>query len=68
MQLRTMEAGPAYNAFLLLRGSKALSRFASGQHQALVRLLCLSTAYVHESRGLRLQFRILESSFMALHL
>jgi len=49
MQLRTMEAGPAYNAFLLLRGSKALSRFASGQHQALVRLLCLSTAYVHES-------------------
>jgi len=49
MQLRTMEAVPAYNAFLLSRGSKALSRFASWQHQALVRLLCLSTAYDHES-------------------
>eukprot|EP00435_Cladocopium_sp_Y103_P056204 s102_g18.t2 len=56
MQLRSrfvwgwnMDAGPAYNAFLLLRGSKALSRFASWQHQALVRLLCLSTAYDRDS-------------------
>ncbi|CAL1162919.1 unnamed protein product [Cladocopium goreaui] len=49
MQLRNMDAGPAYNAFLLLRGSKALSRFASWQHQALVRLLCLSTAYDRDS-------------------
>jgi len=43
-QLRTLEAGPAYNAFLLLLGSKALSRFASPEHQALARLLCLGAA------------------------
>merc|ERR1719464_2541281 len=43
-QLRDLEAGPAYNAFLLLQGSKALSRFASPEHQALARLLCLGSA------------------------
>jgi len=43
-QLRTLEAGTAYNAFLLLQGSKALSRFASPEHQALARLLCLGAA------------------------
>jgi len=44
-ELRTLDAGSAYNAFLLLRGSKALSHFASPEHQALVRLLCLGSAY-----------------------
>lgn len=43
-QLRTLDAAAAYNAFLLLRGSKALSKFASPEHQALVRLLCLGSA------------------------
>jgi len=37
-QLRNTEAGPAYNSFLLLQGSQALSRFASRDHQALARL------------------------------
>ncbi|CAE8734724.1 unnamed protein product [Polarella glacialis] len=49
-QLRILEAGPAYNAFLLLQGSKALSRFASPEHQALARLLCLGSASDH-TRG-----------------
>jgi len=44
-QLKTLEAPAAYNAFLLLRGSKAMSRFASPEHQALARLLCLGEAY-----------------------
>jgi len=47
-QLRTLEAGSAYNAFLLLQGSKALSRFASPEHQALARLLCLGAASDYE--------------------
>jgi len=46
-QLRTLDAGAAYNAFLLNRGSKALSKFASPEHQALVRLLCLASAFVY---------------------
>ncbi|CAE7455778.1 unnamed protein product [Symbiodinium natans] len=33
-----------YNDFILLRGSKAMSRFASPEHQALSRLLCLFDA------------------------
>jgi len=45
--LKTKEAGTAYNAFLLLQGSKALSRFASPEHQALARLLCLGAATDH---------------------
>jgi len=45
--LKTKEAGTAYNAFLLLQGSKALSRFASPEHQALARLLCLGSAADH---------------------
>eukprot|EP00931_Biecheleriopsis_adriatica_P003876 TRINITY_DN105632_c0_g1_i1.p1 TRINITY_DN105632_c0_g1~~TRINITY_DN105632_c0_g1_i1.p1 ORF type:complete len:3685 (-),score=854.42 TRINITY_DN105632_c0_g1_i1:104-9952(-) len=49
-QLRNLDAGQAYNAFLLLQGSKALSRFASPEHQALVRLLCLGAANDH-ARG-----------------
>lgn len=47
-QLRTLDAGAAYNAFLLTRGSKALSKFASPEHQALVRLLCLASAFVYD--------------------
>lgn len=47
-QLRTRDAEAAYNSFLLGRGSKALSRFASPEHQALSRLLCLGKAYDHE--------------------
>mmetsp|Transcript_26095 Transcript_26095/g.66577 ORF Transcript_26095/g.66577 Transcript_26095/m.66577 type:complete len:448 (+) Transcript_26095:1-1344(+) len=47
--LKTNEAGMAYNAFLLLQGSKALSRFASPEHQALARLLCLGSASDHAS-------------------
>merc|ERR1719382_1530086 len=43
-QLRTREASTAYNAFLLLQGAKALSRFASPEHKALSRLLCLGSA------------------------
>jgi hypothetical protein len=43
-QLRTREAHTAYNAFLLLQGAKALSRFASPEHKALSRLLCLGSA------------------------
>jgi len=46
-QLRTLDAADAYNSFLLLRGSKAMSRFASREHQALARLLCLGSAYDH---------------------
>jgi len=46
-QLRTLDAAQAYNSFLLLRGSKAMSRFASPEHQALARLLCLGSAYDH---------------------
>jgi hypothetical protein len=43
-QLRNSEPGWAYNTFLLLQGSKALSRFTSPEHQALSRLLCLGSA------------------------
>jgi len=43
-QLRTREASTAYNAFLLLQGARALSRFASPEHKALSRLLCLGSA------------------------
>jgi hypothetical protein len=43
-QLKTLNAGMAYSAFLLLQGSKALSRFASPEHQAITRLLCLGCA------------------------
>jgi len=46
-QLRTLEAGSAYNTFLLLQGSKALSRFASPEHHAIARLLCLGSATDH---------------------
>jgi len=48
-KLKTNEAATAYNAFLLLQGSKALSRFASSEHQALARLLCLGSATDHAS-------------------
>jgi len=48
-KLKTNEAATAYNAFLLLQGSKALSRFASPEHQALARLLCLASANDHAS-------------------
>jgi hypothetical protein len=44
-QLRTLDAEAAYQAFLRFRGSKALSRFASPEHQALARLLCLGSAF-----------------------
>jgi len=47
-QLRTLDAASAYNAFMLLRGSKAMSRFASPEHQALARLLCLGAAYDYQ--------------------
>lgn len=47
-QLRTLDAAAAYNAFLLLRGSQAMSRFASPEHQALARLLCLGEAFDYE--------------------
>ena len=43
LQLRTLDASDAYNAFLLLRGSKALSKFASAEHHALIRLACLGS-------------------------
>eukprot|EP00929_Paragymnodinium_shiwhaense_P063873 TRINITY_DN31960_c0_g4_i1.p1 TRINITY_DN31960_c0_g4~~TRINITY_DN31960_c0_g4_i1.p1 ORF type:complete len:3718 (+),score=1051.51 TRINITY_DN31960_c0_g4_i1:107-11260(+) len=48
-QLRTLDANEAYNAFLLLRGSQAMSRFASPEHQALARLLCLGSAFDPEA-------------------
>jgi len=43
-QLRYQEAGAAYNSFIRLQGSKALARFASPEHQALARLMCLGAA------------------------
>jgi hypothetical protein len=43
-QLRTQDAGAAYNSFIRLQGSKALARFASPEHQALARLMCLGAA------------------------
>jgi len=43
--LRTSNAVEAYDMFLLNRGSKALSCFASPEHQALTRLLCLSSSF-----------------------
>ncbi|CAK0904969.1 unnamed protein product, partial [Prorocentrum cordatum] len=44
-QLRTLDAGAAYNNYiLLLQGSKALACFTSPEHQALTRLLCLESA------------------------
>jgi len=45
MELKTKDPLETYNSFLLLRGSKAMSRFASPEHQALSRLLTLSAAY-----------------------
>jgi len=42
------DVAAAYNSFLLLRGCKAMSRFASPEHQGLARLLCLCAAYDHE--------------------
>lgn len=44
-QLHAADAGVAYKAFLLLRGTKAITRFASPEHQALARLLCLASAF-----------------------
>lgn len=44
-QLRIQDGADAYNEFILQRGSKAMSRFASPEHQALSRLLCLGEAY-----------------------
>jgi len=44
-QLRTLDAGEAYQAFLRFRGSMALSRFATPGHQAKARLLCLGGAF-----------------------
>eukprot|EP00927_Polykrikos_kofoidii_P028763 TRINITY_DN25017_c0_g1_i2.p1 TRINITY_DN25017_c0_g1~~TRINITY_DN25017_c0_g1_i2.p1 ORF type:complete len:2736 (-),score=602.94 TRINITY_DN25017_c0_g1_i2:74-7891(-) len=44
-QLMKLDAVEAYNAFLLTRGSQSLSRFASPEHQALSRLLCLGSAF-----------------------
>jgi len=49
MELKTRGALETYNNFLLLRGSKAMSRFASPEHQALSRLLTLSAAYDHQA-------------------
>eukprot|EP00929_Paragymnodinium_shiwhaense_P063871 TRINITY_DN31960_c0_g3_i1.p1 TRINITY_DN31960_c0_g3~~TRINITY_DN31960_c0_g3_i1.p1 ORF type:complete len:3687 (+),score=983.36 TRINITY_DN31960_c0_g3_i1:94-11154(+) len=46
--LRTLDAAAAYNGFLLVRGTKAMSRFASPEHQALARLLCLGAAFDQE--------------------
>jgi hypothetical protein len=44
-QLRALDAGTAYNNYLLLlQGSKALACFTSPEHQALTRLLCLESA------------------------
>jgi len=44
-QLRALDAGAAYNNYLLLlQGSKALACFTSPEHQALTRLLCLESA------------------------
>jgi len=45
MELRTQDAVETYNNFVLMRGSKAMSRFASPEHQALSRLLMLSECY-----------------------
>jgi hypothetical protein len=47
-QLRTLDAEEAYQAFLRFRGSKALSRFASREHQALARILCLGAAFDYQ--------------------
>merc|ERR1719436_1590869 len=49
MELKMKDALETYNNFLLLRGSKAMSRFASPEHQALSRLLTLSAAYDHQA-------------------
>jgi hypothetical protein len=44
-QLGALDAGAAYNNYLLLlQGSKALACFTSPEHQALTRLLCLESA------------------------
>jgi len=47
-QLCTLDGEDAYNEFMLLRGSKAMSSFASPEHQALSRLLCLFEAHDKE--------------------
>merc|ERR1719156_334706 len=52
-QLRSQDPVTAYNTFLLLRGTKAMSRFSSKEHQALSRLLCLGGCFDNDDgRGL----------------
>eukprot|EP00928_Gymnodinium_smaydae_P016291 TRINITY_DN16089_c0_g1_i1.p1 TRINITY_DN16089_c0_g1~~TRINITY_DN16089_c0_g1_i1.p1 ORF type:complete len:3624 (+),score=981.26 TRINITY_DN16089_c0_g1_i1:76-10947(+) len=48
-QLRAKDSESAYTSFLLFHSSKALSRFAAPEHNALARLLCLSGASDPES-------------------
>jgi hypothetical protein len=47
-QLRKIDPGPAYTNFLLLRASDALSTFASPDHHALARLMCLASVFDRE--------------------
>jgi len=46
--LHSLDAAAAYQSFLMLQGSKSMSRFASPGHQALARLLCLGCSLDHE--------------------
>jgi hypothetical protein len=44
-QLRKLDASSAYTTFLLFRSSNALFRFASKEHYAIARVLCLASAF-----------------------
>jgi len=48
-RLRKLDASSAYKTFLLQRASKTLVRFASSEHHAIARLLCLCSAFDHDA-------------------
>jgi len=48
-RLRKLDASSAFKTFLLQRASKTLVRFASSEHHAIARLLCICSAFDHES-------------------
>lgn len=50
VKLRTLDAGDAYSSFLLEKGWSSV-KFASPEHQALSRLLCLGSASEHQGFG-----------------
>lgn len=48
-RLLKLDASSAFKTFLLQRASKTLVRFASSEHHAIARLLCICSASDHES-------------------